>query len=83
MNSSKTILINSEDRASGTAGAFSYYIPNDGFYTHAIVLGCNIPVSYYLVQAPYNTFTLHEAGTNTIVTVPPGNYNVNSFKTVN
>ena len=42
----------------------------------------NIPKSYYLVPAGYNTFVLQELGVNTTITVPPGNYNVTSFRTV-
>ena len=83
MNSSKTVLINSEDRQSGTSSSFTYHISSEGnSYTHALVLGCNIPVSYYLIQEPYNTFILVEQGTNVTITIPEGNYNVNSFKNV-
>jgi len=77
---SKTVLINSENRQSGTSSSFTYAIPNDGDYQYVAVLGCNIPVSYYLIQEPYNTFTLVEEGTNITITIPEGNYNVNSFK---
>ena len=45
MNSSKTVLINSENRVSGTMSYFTYYIQNDGDYTYVTVLGANIPVS--------------------------------------
>ena len=79
---SKTILINSEDRNSGTSSDFTYEIPNNGDFTHCCILGCNIPVSYYLIQAPYNTFTLTELSSSIVITVPIGNYNVNSFQTV-
>lgn len=78
----KTVIINSEDRNSGTTSDFTYIIPNDGEYTHCIILGANIPLSYYLIQKPYNQFTLLEAGTPIIITVPAGNYNVNSFADV-
>jgi hypothetical protein len=81
MNSSKTVLINSENRQSGTSSSFTYFISNEGnTYTHALVLGCNIPVSYYLIQEPYNTFTLVEEGADIVISIPEGNYNVNSFK---
>lgn len=79
---SKTITINSENRNSGTTSDFSFTIPSDGDYTHVCVLGCNVPVSYYLIQAPYNTLILNEAGTLITVTIPVGNYNVASFKTI-
>ena len=46
MSSSKTVLINSENRQSGTSSSFTYAIPNDGDYQYVAVLGCNIPVSY-------------------------------------
>jgi hypothetical protein len=75
------VLINSEDRESGTSSSFKYFISNEGnTYTHAVVLGCNIPVSYYLIQEPYNHFTLVEEGINIRIDIPEGNYNVNSFK---
>ena len=79
----KTFLINSENRVSGSTSSFSYYIPNEGNWTHALVLGCNIPVSYYLVQSPFNVFTLYEEeGVPIQIQIPDGNYNVQSFKTV-
>jgi hypothetical protein len=80
----KTILINSKDRLSGTTSDFSFIIPPDGdiIYTHAIVLGCDIPLSYYLVDSPYNTFILRENLVDTVITVHEGNYNVNSFQDV-
>jgi len=82
MSSSKTVLINSENRQSGTSSSFAYAIPNDGDYQYVAVLGCNIPVSYYLIQEPYNTFTLVEEGLNITISIPEGNYNVNSFRKV-
>jgi hypothetical protein len=80
----KTILINSDNRNSGTSSDFTFTIPTDGdiIYTHVCVLGCNIPVSYNLVQSPYNTFTLREDVIDTVITIPAGNYNVNSFNDV-
>jgi hypothetical protein len=82
MNNSKTVLINSENRTSGTSSDFTYLLPSDGEYTHVAVLGANIPVSYYLVQKPYNTFTLIEGNTQIYIDLEEGNYNVNSFKSV-
>jgi hypothetical protein len=38
--------------------------------------------SFYLVNAPYNTFILSENGTQTIVTVTEGNYNAISWTTI-
>lgn len=84
MKNSKTILINSESTniVSGTTSSFAWEIKNSGRYTHCCVLGCNIPVSYYLIQSPENTFILTEEGVNIIIAIPPGNYNVNSFQDV-
>ena len=79
---SRNYLINSENRVSGTTSSFGYYIPNDGQYTHCIVLGANIPVSYYLIQAPYNKFTLYENNVPIEIEIPVGNYNVSSFQIV-
>lgn len=84
MKNSKTILINSEltNISTGTTSSFGWEINNDGHYTHCCVLGCNIPVSYYLIQSPDNQFILTEEGVDIIIAIPPGNYNVNSFRDV-
>lgn len=63
---------------------FTYQIelPKGEVFDRVVVLSAKIPKSYYLVQNGYNTFTLQELTTNTIVTVPVGCYSLTSFKTV-
>lgn len=65
-----------------TDANFSYIIniPKQKQYTHAVILQSIIPKSYYLVQVPNNTFILSENGTQTTITIQPGNYNVKSWQ---
>ena len=79
--------IDSIDRISGTSSNFSYnlQIPQNELYDMAVVTQLSIPVSYYLIESGYNTFTLLETGplpsisVEKVITIPEGNYNVNSF----
>ena len=84
MNTKRFFHINSSARLSGTSSAFSYLldIPPDGNYDRIVVSMLNIPVSYYLIPAGYNTFTLTELGINTTITISPGNYSIQSFCSV-
>lgn len=86
--SSQIYYVNSTHRVSGTHGHFTYSIPlppNCNF-DRVCLLQANIPITYYLIPDGYNTFVLTErkTGVNTSVTitVPPGNYNVNSFASI-
>jgi len=54
-------------------------IPDNESYEKITLLQASIPLSYYMVQTGFNTFTLQEGGSSVILTVPPGNYNINSF----
>lgn len=74
-------IIDSSKRVHGTDANFTYKIelPRDKEYNRVVVLQALIPKSYYLVTAPYNTFTLVENGVETVITLPEGNYNVISF----
>ncbi len=74
-------IIDSSKRINGTDANFSYKIelPREKDYNRVVVLQALIPKSYYLVTAPYNTFILEENGTEVIITLPEGNYNVQSF----
>jgi hypothetical protein len=56
-------------------------IPPHLEFTHVSVWAANIPKSYYLVQAGYNTFGLVELGANIVVVIPPGNYGATTFAT--
>ena len=78
---SQIYYINSENRVSGTSSNFSVPIdiPDMSGFDTVQVLQASIPLSFYLIRSPYNTFTLRELGVDTLVTIPEGNYNVNSF----
>lgn len=83
-NKKKTFYIDSNNKINGTSSDFSIQLnldPNDDF-THACVLQCLIPKSYYLIQAGSNTFQLREAASTVTITVPPGNYSRRSFQSV-
>ena len=73
--------INSAARASGTDGNFlaSVALPAEEKFTHVCVMEASVPKSYYLVQAGFNTFTVIENAVPLLVSVAPGNYNVNTF----
>lgn len=51
----------------------------DEDYDKVCVLFANIPISYYLISAPHNTFQLTELSTTVTITIPPGDYSANSF----
>jgi hypothetical protein len=78
---SQIYYINSENRVSGTSSNFSVAIdiPDMSGFDTVQVLQATIPLSFYLIRSPYNTFTLRELGVDTLVTVPEGNYDVKSF----
>lgn len=81
IKSQQIIHINSKFRQSGTDDNFSMAInlrKNNNF-DHVAVLSCSIPKSYYLIPAGENSFTIDENGTQYIITIPPGNYNITSF----
>ena len=84
MLSGKIYYVNSVNRLTGTNGHFSYKfnIPSGSNFDRVVMLQANIPISYYLVPLEYNTFLLTENGTTVTVTIPPGNYNVLSFRTL-
>lgn len=80
---SRFFYIDSNQATSGTAGNFSYTMFQDiNTYTHCVVTQASFPISYYIVRDGTNTFTLIENGTSVTISVPVGNYNVNSFQTV-
>lgn len=84
MTTSKRIYyINSRNRIGGTDSDFTYNIDMKGLHepTHVALLRAYIPKSYYSIQSGSNTLTLDEDGTTEIITLPEGNYSVNSLKT--
>jgi hypothetical protein len=78
----RTFYLNSRNRTSGTNSSFNVNvdIPLHETFTHVCLISASIPKSYYLIQAGYNTFTLRENNVDTVVTIPPGNYSLTSFR---
>lgn len=60
----------------------SLQIPDNANFDRISLIQANIPISYYMVQTGFNTFTLRENSTSVTITVPAGNYNANSFSTI-
>lgn len=79
----KIYYVNSEYKISGTNSRFTYQIqiPQNSGFDHVCVLQASIPLSFYLVQNGTNTFTLTEDGIDTVMTIPEGNYNYQTFMT--
>ena len=81
VSSQQIFYINSSMRTAGESGNFSYQVqlpPNSNF-DRVCVLQANIPISYYIVPAAFNTLTLVEGPAHITITVPPGNYTANTF----
>lgn len=82
MQHHEIITINSRNRIGGTDSRFSYeFRPRNPDFDRVVVLEAHIPKTYYLVQEPYNTFTLTEGPASAVVRVPVGNYTRRSFQT--
>ena len=74
--------ITSGNQLAGTTNSFSTYLDlPEGRYDRVTLTNINIPVSFYVVQSGHNTFVLTENSTSVTITIPEGNYNVNSFIT--
>ena len=84
MHDSTIFIIDSSKRVSGTTSNFTYLInvPKGHDYDRVCVLQAIIPKSFYLVNSPYNTFTLLENGVSTLITITEGNYNAQSWITI-
>lgn len=80
----RIFYIDSHNKIDGTDSDFSISvpIPTTERFDSVVVLSATIPKSYYLIAAPYNTFILREIGVNTVVSITPGNYSVNTFKNI-
>lgn len=78
----RIFYIDSHQRVSGSHNDFLYKleIPPNETYDRVVVLSAMIPKSYYLIQSPYNKFTVRENGVNTVITFPEGNYTATAFK---
>lgn len=78
------IYIDSHNRLSGTDTNFTYSIafPTGIIYDRVVLLNAIIPKSYYLINSRNNTFTLRENTTDVTITIPVGDYLLNTFRTV-
>jgi hypothetical protein len=81
----RLFYLSSANRGSGTdASNYTIDLPNfptGEKFTHVCLLEANIPKSYYMVQAGFNTFTLIENGIPAVVTIPPANYSATCLRT--
>jgi hypothetical protein len=66
---------------SGTSSSFTSQInlPQNLKFDYVTCMGASIPVSYYLLQAGFNTFTLSVGSTQYNLSLIPGNYGIDSF----
>jgi len=76
--------ITSGNQLTSTSNTFTaeLQIPTDIDFDRIVLTSINIPVSFYVIQAGFNTFTLTENGTPVTITIPEGNYNVISFQSI-
>ena len=83
VQSSKRYYINSENRLSGTSSNFTYNIdiPDNSNFDSCLVVDISIPYSYYVIRAGHNFFTLRENGVDTVINIPRGNYDSETFAT--
>lgn len=75
--------ITSANRTAESISTSDFYymlsIPEAPQFTHVVVERCSIPMSMYLIENGYNTFSLVENGVPTTITVAYGDYDRNSF----
>lgn len=78
------VFIDSDYRINGTESNFTIAInlPKDNNFDSVALMQASIPKSFYIVAAPYNTFTLQEGVSQVTITVTPGNYSMTSFRTL-
>jgi len=80
----RVFYLNSANRLGGTDASectLQINIPSHEAFTHVLVVEANIPKSYYLVQAGYNTFTIVENTVPRTITLTPANYGATCFAT--
>jgi len=81
MNDSYIEYVDSDYRVSGTSSNFIYKIDLPRNFNRCAVVSASIPKTWYLVQAGYNTFTVTEASGTRTITIPVGDYNINTYRT--
>ena len=79
----RIFYVNSRNRLTGTDSDFSYKLDMIDLKSDRVVLlACNIPKSYYLIQDGENTFTLQEGVSTATITITPANYSRTQLKNV-
>lgn len=73
--------ITSGVQLSESVSTFTYelQIPNNEDYDRIVCTQALIPLSYYVISAGANVFTLDENGVSVTITIPPGNYDAVSL----
>ena len=79
----KVVYIDSGSQLTSSKNIWSSQIDMnfEGDYNRVTVLQSQIPVSYYVIGAGANFFTLTEGSNSISITITPANYNVFSFAT--
>ncbi len=82
--SKRFFYINSGAQLTQHNNSFTYevQIPDNEPFNRITLMQANIPVSYYTIESPLNTFVLNEGGTLVTITFTEGNYNANSFSSI-
>lgn len=83
MNTDRKILyIDSTSQLTTNKNVFTVTVDSDitSEYDMCSLISAQIPVSFYILQDGYNTFTLSEGNQSIIITIPQGNYSVYSFQ---
>lgn len=57
-------------------------MPDQEVFDRIVLTQVLIPLSYYVIQNGTNTFILNENGVDTIITIPPGQYDTVNFPVV-
>lgn len=79
-----SFIVNSKNRISGTESTFTHLVDIDNTRKFDLVacVNCNIPNTFYNMNAGKNFFTLREGLQERIIYFPIGNYNENNFSVI-
>jgi len=81
-NDRKILYIDSTSQLASNKNVFTVTVDSDitSDYDMCSLISAQIPVSFYILQNSYNTFTLREDLQSIVITIPQGNYSVYSFQ---
>jgi len=76
-------FVDSDYAESGSTGDFNYRVnlPASNDYDSVVLVQGSFPKSYYVVRAGLNSFTLSEGASSVTITITPGNYSMNAYRT--